>query len=184
MRRTAASIVGVSLLAFALAACQARTVPIRAIAAADVKDYRVQAVEVVAGDPSVTGTILNRVDIALAEATAECATGSRPVILDARIDHYREAGTAATILVGDRTVLAGRIALRDPVTRRIVASSYIESAVGGGGVLGAVITEIGEGGLPDTFASDVCEKIWQVRPPGQAAPLDPVTGEPITSDDE
>ncbi|GAB5471188.1 MAG: hypothetical protein Kilf2KO_42180 [Rhodospirillales bacterium] len=167
MIRKAVRGLGVALALALLAGCQARTEALKPIAASNVQSYRVAAVEVTAGDPSVGGSVLSRLDISLREATDVCATGDKPVVLDARVDHYREAGTAATILAGDVTVLAGRVALRDPQTRRLLASSYIESSVGGGGLIGVVVTELGEEGLTDTFASDVCEEIWQVRPPEQ-----------------
>ncbi len=166
MKRASTVCLAIAGLAILLAGCQARTQPIRTVSVADAKTYSVARIEVGPKSGVVAPETLARVEAALKEATDYCATGERPVILEARIDHYREAGTASTILIGDQSNLAGRVALRDPGTRRVLASAYVESYIGGGGLIGVAITELGEEGLPDSFANDVCENIWDVRPPG------------------
>ncbi len=129
------------------------------------KSYRVAAIEVGPKSVGVSRDVLAQVRSELQEATNFCAKGERPVLLEARMDHYREAGTATTILVDDQSILAGRVALGDPATRRVLASSYNESCIGGGGLLGVALTELGNEGLASSFAADVCEEIWQSRPP-------------------
>lgn len=154
--------------AAALAGCMARTQPLKTTPAATVQQYSVAAIEVTRDRGTVPPEVEGAVETALRQATDQCADGPRPILLDARLDFYREADPTLVVLAGDRSVLAGRVALRDPATRRVLTSGYIESFVGGAGLIGVAITQLSQGSLPGTFASDVCEEIWQRTLPGSA----------------
>lgn len=88
-----------------------------------------------------------------------CATGERPLRLEASIERLDKANPVQTAVVGDANVLRGNARLVDPATGRAVGEYQIGRTVVGGRVAVVQMAEAEEQ-MSDAFGQELCEQAF------------------------
>ncbi len=93
----------------------------------------------------------------------DCATGQRPLRLEAAIDRLDKANPALTTLVAGANVLRGTAKLVDPATGQTVGDYRIGQTVVGGRF---AIIKMGqaEEQMSDGFGDELCVKAFGAKP--------------------
>ena len=91
-----------------------------------------------------------------------CATGVRPLRLEARIDRFDKANPVITALVAGANVLRGWAVLSDVATGAPVAEYKIGQTVVGGR-LAVVLMAEAEEQLSDAFGDELCRQAFPAR---------------------
>ena len=89
-----------------------------------------------------------------------CATGTRPLRLEASISRFDRANPAQVLLIGGANVLRGRARLVDPANGRVVAEYEIGRTIVGSR-LGVFQMAESEEQLSDAFGSELCEQAFK-----------------------
>lgn len=154
---TAALLSGLSL-----SACvgMSRSQPVTALSADVAADARISEITLQTGDdleltPDFPEIFADRVQARL----DSCATGTRPLRLDARIDRLDKANPVQTAVIGGANVLRGSARLVDPVTGHLVGEYEIGQTVIGGRIAVVEMAEAEEQ-LSDAFGEELCEQAF------------------------
>ena len=89
----------------------------------------------------------------------ECATGARPLRLEASISRLDRANPAQVLLIGGANVLRGNARLVDPATGAVVAEYEIGKTIVGSR-LGIFQMAESEEQLSDAFGSELCDQAF------------------------
>jgi hypothetical protein len=89
-----------------------------------------------------------------------CATGTRPLRLEASISRFDRANPAQVLLIGGANVLRGHARLVDPTNGRVVAEYDIGRTIVGGR-LGVFQMAESEEQLSDAFGSELCDQAFK-----------------------
>ncbi len=159
--RTAA----VGALAFVLAGCvhMSRSEAVAPMAEADAKGSRVTEITLArSAEVKVTPEFEEIFKKHVQAKLDSCATGSRPLRLEASVDRLDKANPALTTLVAGANVLRGTAQLVDPATGRVVGSYKIGQTVVGGRF---AIIKMGEAEeqMSDAFGDELCEKAFGAK---------------------
>lgn len=92
----------------------------------------------------------------------ECATGSRPLRLEAEITRLDRANPAQVMLVGGANVLRGHARLVDPATGAVVGEYEIGKTIVGGRWSIFQMAE-SEEQLSDAFGAELCEQAFEAE---------------------
>ena len=88
-----------------------------------------------------------------------CATGDRPLRLEARIDRLDKANPVQTAVIGGANVLRGSARLVDPSTGQLVGEYEIGQTVIGGRIAVVEMAEAEEQ-MSDAFGEELCEQAF------------------------
>jgi len=127
-----------------------------AAAGARVSEVRLATDEGVTVRPEFAGIFREHVQSKL----DECATGSRPLRLEASISRLDRANPAQVLLIGGANVLRGNARLVDPANGRVVAEYEIGKTILGSR-LGIFQMAESEEQLSDAFGSELCEQAFK-----------------------
>lgn len=100
--------------------------------------------------------------------TDACATGSRPLRLEATLDRLDKANVAVTAVIGGANVLRGEAQLVDVATGKTIGSYKIGKTIVGGRI-GVVEMAQAEEQLSDAFGEELCTQAF-AKPAAAAAP--------------
>ena len=154
---TAALFAGLSL-----SACvgMSRSQPVTAMSPDVAADSRISEITLQTGDDvqltaDFAAIFADRVQAQL----AACATGDRPVRLEARIDRLDKANPVQTAVIGGAKVLRGSARLVDPSTGQLVGEYEIGQTVIGGRIAVVEMAEAEEQ-MSDAFGEELCEQAF------------------------
>jgi len=138
-----------------------RSETVSAISAADAAGGRIETVTVKRGTalkkltPQFDDIFRSRVKA----KTDACATGSRPLRLEATLDRVDKANVAMTAVIGGANVLRGEARLVDVATGKTVGSYKIGKTIVGGR-FGAIAMAEAEEQLSDAFGDELCTQAF------------------------
>lgn len=89
-----------------------------------------------------------------------CATGARPLRLEASISRFDRANPAQVLLIGGANVLRGHARLVDPATGRVVAEYDIGRTIMGSR-FGIFQMAESEEQLSDAFGAELCDQAFK-----------------------
>ena len=154
---TAALFAGLSL-----SACvgMSRSQPVTAMSPDVAADSRISEITLQTGDDvqltaDFPAIFADRVQAQL----AACATGDRPLRLEARIDRLDKANPVQTAVIGGANVLRGSARLVDPSTGQLVGEYEIGQTVIGGRIAVVEMAEAEEQ-MSDAFGEELCEQAF------------------------
>lgn len=153
------------LVTLALAGCvsMSRSQAVAPLPADLARDARVESVSVSHSGLKVTpefdGIFQQRVKAKL----DGCATGSRPLRLEATLERLDKANPVTTTLVAGANVLRGSARLVDPATGAVVADYKVGKTIVGGRFAIVVMGEAEEQ-LSDAFGDELCKQAFAARP--------------------
>ena len=154
---TAALLAGLSL-----SACvgMSRSQPVTAMSPEIAAGSRINEITLQTGDDvqltaDVPAIFADRVQAQL----AACATGDRPLRLEARIDRLDKANPVQTAVIGGANVLRGSARLVDPATGQLVGEYEIGQTVIGGRVAVLEMAEAEEQ-MSDAFGEELCDQAF------------------------
>lgn len=122
---------------------------------ARVSEIRVTTGEGVGARPEFAGIFQEHVGKKL----GECATGTRPLRLEASIERLDRANPAQVMIVGGANVLRGHARLVDPANGRVVGEYEIGKTIVGGRWSIFQMAE-SEEQLSDAFGSELCSQAF------------------------
>ncbi len=163
--RLARSLSAVALIgaAVSVSACvgMSRSAPVTALDPAAAAGMRVSEIRLTTDDkvtvrPEFAGIFRERVQTKL----DGCATGGRPLRLEASISRLDRANPAQVLLIGGANVLRGHARLVDPANGRVVAEYDIGRTIVGGR-LGVFQMAESEEQLSDAFGSELCNQAFK-----------------------
>ncbi|QTC91027.1 hypothetical protein [Brevundimonas goettingensis] len=154
----------VALLAgLSLSACvgMSRSAPVTALDPAAAAGLRVSEIRLTTDDkvtvrPEFAGIFRDRVQTKL----DGCATGARPLRLEATISRLDRANPAQVLLIGGANVLRGHARLVDPANGRVVGEYDIGRTIIGGR-LGVFQMAESEEQLSDAFGAELCDQAFK-----------------------
>jgi hypothetical protein len=120
-----------------------------------VSEIRVTTGEGVGARPEFAGIFREHVGAQL----GECATGSRPLRLEASIERLDRANPAQVMIVGGANVLRGHARLIDPSNGRVVGEYEIGKTIVGSRFSIFQMAE-SEEQLSDAFGSELCKQAF------------------------
>jgi hypothetical protein len=148
--------------ALALAGCMhmSRSAVVTPVAAADaaqlkVTEIRLDVAEGVKVTPAFDGIFREHVQAKL----DACATGQRPVRLEARVDRLDKSNAVLTAVVAGANVLRGSARLVDVATGQTVADYTVGQTIVGGRFAVVVMAEAEEQ-LSDSFGEELCKQLF------------------------
>ena len=154
---TAALFAGLSL-----SACvgMSRSQPVTAMSPDVAADSRISEITLQTGDDvqltaDFPAIFADRVQAQL----AACATGDRPLRLEARIDRLDKANPVQTAVIGGANVLRGSARLVDPATGQLVGEYELGQTVIGGRVAVLEMAEAEEQ-MSDAFGEELCDQAF------------------------
>ena len=154
---TAALFAGLSL-----SACvgMSRSQPVTAMSPDVAADSRISEITLQTGDDvqltaDFPAIFADRVQAQL----AACATGDRPLRLEARIDRLDKSNPVQTAVIGGANVLRGSARLVDPATGQLVGEYEIGQTVIGGRVAVLEMAEAEEQ-MSDAFGEELCDQAF------------------------
>ena len=145
-----------------LSACvgMSRSQPVTAMSPDVAADSRISEITLQTGDDvqltaDFPAIFADRVQAQL----AACATGDRPLRLEARIDRLDKANPVQTAVIGGANVLRGSARLVDPATGQLVGEYEIGQTVIGGRVAVLEMAEAEEQ-MSDAFGEELCDQAF------------------------
>ncbi len=138
-----------------------RSEPVSAISAADAAGVRIETVTVARSKdfekltPGFDELFRTRVKA----KTDACATGSRPLRLEATLDRFEKANVAVTAVIGGANVVRGQAVLIDVATGKTVGRYKIGKTIVGGR-FGAIEMAEAEEQLSDAFGEELCTQVF------------------------
>jgi len=90
----------------------------------------------------------------------KCATGSRPLVLEASLRTFKKTNPVVTTLVAGRNKLRGTARLVDPATGKVVADYNVGKTIVGGRFAIVVMGEAEEQ-LSDAFGDELCKQAFK-----------------------
>lgn len=123
-----------------------------------VSEIRVTTGEGVGSRPQFAGIFQERVGAEL----SQCATGTRPLRLEATIDRLDRANPAQVMIVGGANVLRGHARLIDPSNGRVVGEYEIGKTIVGSRFSIFQMAE-SEEQLSDAFGSELCKQAFDAK---------------------
>ena len=152
----------VPVLALAVSGCMnlSRSVPVTPMAAGAQASYRVGEVRLaldpeIQASPEFQGIFQQRVQNEL----NDCATGSRPLRLEASIARLDRANPVQVAIIGGANVLRGNARLVDPADGRVVGEYEIGSTVIGARFAAFSMAE-SEEQLSTNFGRELCDQAF------------------------
>jgi hypothetical protein len=105
--------------------------------------------------PAFDGIFKSRVETKL----AACATGSRALRLEARIDRLDKANPVMTTVIGGANVLRGQARIVDVATGQVVGDYAVGKTIVGGR-FGIIAMGQAEEQLSDAFGDELCKQAF------------------------
>ena len=168
---------GVLALAASLGGCVSlsRSAPVAPIPADLAADGRVEEIVVDTGNlgvsPEFEAIFRQRV-----KATLDgCATGARPLRLEAKIDRLSKTNSVVTAVLAGANVLRGTARLQDVETGAFAGEYQIGQTVVGGRVAVIVMAQAEEQ-MSDAFGDELCKQAFARTPAANAAAAPSATG--------
>lgn len=147
--------------AIGLSGCvsMSRSSPIEPLPADWAANARIQEITLTKGDikvsPDFEQTFKSRVQAKL----DQCATGARPLRLEATVSRLDKANVVMTAVIGGANVLRGEARLVDIATGQAVGTYHVGETVVGGRVAVFVMAEAEEQ-MSDGFGAQLCKQAF------------------------
>ena len=148
--------------ALALGACtsMSRSAPVQALPADWAANARVDQITLTKGEGIKTSAGFDGIfQQHVAAKLAQCATGERPLRLEARIDRFDKADPVMTTLIAGANVLRGNARLVDVATGQQVGEYAIGQTVVGGRIAVVLMAEAEEQ-MSDAFGTELCKQAF------------------------
>lgn len=150
------------LTALMLSGCVSlsRSETVQPISAADAAGGRIETIALRrGGDLKLTPGFDDLFRARVKAKTDACATGDRPLRLEASLERFDKANPAMTAIVAGANVMRGEARLVDIRTGKTVGSYKIGKTIVGGRFAVIVMAEAEEQ-LSDAFGEELCEKAF------------------------
>lgn len=123
-------------------------------------DSRVEAVTLLSIPEGVSGEFRGLFEKRVADKLAACATGARPLRLEASVSKMRKNEPLATWLVGDRNRIIGEAALLDAATGEVLGRYHVRRGLGAGGSWGVLLLAEAEEQMTSAFGDELCRQAF------------------------
>lgn len=154
-------------LTLMLAGCVSlsRSEAVQPLAEADAAQGRIESISLNRpGDLKVTDEFDTLFRSRVKAKTDACATGQRPLKLEASLDRFDKANVAMTAVIGGANVMRGEARLVDARTGKTVGSYKIGKTIVGGR-FGAIAMAEAEEQLSDAFGDELCTQAFKPAKP-------------------
>ena len=160
---TRSVILALAVGAIGLSGCMSmsRSSPVTALSTDWAANARIEEITLAKGDIKVSPQFEETFKARVKAKLDQCATGTRPLRLEATVSRLDKANVVMTAVIGGANVLRGEARLIDVATGQTVGTYNVGETVVGGRVAVFVMAEAEEQ-MSDGFGDELCKQAFLV----------------------